>query len=141
VSAADRLDPNPVVRCSPPAPLTVPIQPVGTATTVVCSATDQAGNAVSRSFRIHVAGAAEQLSALQARVAHVAPSRQVERRLGRDLRRAAHALDHAKPRRACHSLDTFARHVERYRYKGALTGRADRLIADSVRITIVLDCR
>ena len=35
VSAADGLDPNPVVRCSPPAPLTLPIQPVGTATSGV----------------------------------------------------------------------------------------------------------
>ena len=82
VHAADALDPKPVVRCSPPAPLTVPIQPVGTATTVSCTATDRAGNAVSRSFRIHVAGAAEQLSALSKEVAHLGAPRRVERRLG-----------------------------------------------------------
>jgi hypothetical protein len=141
VSATDRLDPNPVVRCSPPTPLTVPIQPFGTATTVVCTATDRAGNVVGRTLRIHVAGAAEQLSALQAQVARVAPSREVERRLHRDLRRAGQALDHAEPERACNSLDTFARHVAKYRHKGTLTVRqADRLIADAVRITDVLDC-
>ena len=141
VFAADRLDPHPVVRCTPPAPLTVPIQPVGTSITVACTATDRAGNVASRSFGIHVAGAAEQLSALQADVAHIG-SRRVERRLGRDLLRASQALDQAKPRRACHSLDTFVRHVERFRHRGTLSSRqADRLIADSVRITGVIDCR
>ena len=108
VSAANVLDPNPVIRCSPPAPLTLPIQPVGTDTTVSCTATDRAGNAVSPELPHPLAGAAEQLSALRAEVAHVAPSRPVEFRLERDLRRAAHALDHANPPRACNSLDTFA---------------------------------
>ena len=141
VRAADALDPKPVVRCAPPAPLTVPIQPVGTATTVSCTATDRAGNAVSRSFRIHVAGAAEQLSALSKEVAHLDAPRRVERRLERDLRRASYALDQAKPERACHALDTFAWRVEKYRDNGTLRGRqANRLIADSVRITHVLDC-
>ena len=101
VSAADRLDPDPVVRCSPPAPVTVPIQPVGTATTVVCTATDRAGNVVSRSFRIHVAGAAEQLSTLQVEVARDAPSRQVERRLGR---RPSPGRPRPRPREAAAGL-------------------------------------
>ena len=59
----------------------------------------------------------------------------------RDLRRASHALDQAEPERACHALDPFEWRFEKYRDNGTLRGcQADRLIADSVRITVVLDC-
>jgi hypothetical protein len=142
VSATDNLDPSPVIQCLPPAPHLFPINPLGAASTVGCTVTDRAGNAASRSFRIHVAGAAEQIVALRALLARMVPSPRVTRRLDRDLAKALRALQHAKPQRACAHLGTFARHVDRYRHDGTLTAvQAARLTADASRIASVVDCR
>jgi hypothetical protein len=60
VTATDDHDSNPAVSCSP---ASGGLFPVGD-TTVTCMATDQAGNTTTDSFKIHVSGAADQLSAL-----------------------------------------------------------------------------
>jgi hypothetical protein len=142
VSVADNLDPSPAVVCRPLAPHQLPIHPPGAAATVGCTATDRAGNAASRSFRIHVAGAAEQIVALRALLARMAPSPRIARRLDRDLAKALHALEHTNARRACAHLGTFPRHVDRYRHDGTLTAvQAAQLTADASRIASVVGCR
>lgn len=50
VTAADEVDPDPTVACNPPSGSTFPLGP----TTVICTATDDAGNSATKSFAVTV---------------------------------------------------------------------------------------
>ena len=65
VSATDRVDPAPIVTCTPASGALFPIGE----TTVTCTATDASGNVATASFVAHVRGAAEQLTLLRRRSA------------------------------------------------------------------------
>ncbi len=62
-SASDLVDPSPTLTC---APASGSVLPIGT-TTVICTATDNAGNSASDSFTITVRGAGGQITALIAK--------------------------------------------------------------------------
>jgi HYR domain-containing protein len=59
-SASDNLDPSPDLTCSP---ASGSVFPIGT-TIVSCTATDDAGNSASDTFKITVRSAAQQIVAL-----------------------------------------------------------------------------
>ena len=61
VSANDALTARPEVSCAPPSGS---VFPLGT-TSVICTATDDAGNDASKTFDVHVRGAAEQIVGLE----------------------------------------------------------------------------
>ena len=104
-SAADELDPNPVVSC---APQSGSVFPIGT-TTVTCTATDAAGNIGTATFAVHVRGADEQIGLLSDRLAAAGLRHGLATALLAKLDAASRAL--AAGDSACAHLDAFVRLV------------------------------
>jgi uncharacterized protein YjiK len=97
---------------------------IGT-TTVTCSASDDAGNAATASFTVHVKGAAEQLDDLRAAVAGVGPGASLTAKLGNGT---------------CNQLRAFMNEVNAQAGKHLTTDQASSLIARAQRIAAVLAC-
>ena len=112
-TAADAFDGNLVTTCSPASGL---IFPAGD-TTVTCTASDSAGNTGSASFVVHVAGAAEQLSALRDLVSGVHLSAELQAL----VLNVQAALSKDKAWRACDALATIQMIVEKRATKNGET--------------------
>jgi len=118
VSANDALTPQPRVSCLPPSDS---VFPVGT-TAVSCTATDDAGNDVSKTFDVHVRGAAEQIARLEDGVAAATLRHGLRTALLAKLDAAAQAL--ASGGNSCPHLDAFVNLVRNAERVGHLEAAA-----------------
>jgi hypothetical protein len=121
--------------CSPASGTTFAI---GT-TTVTCSATDSddSNAPVEASFTVHVKGAAEQLTDLDAAVSGLGPGRS----LAHKVARAQFGLAAGDTRVACHALKAFSREVRAQAGKKIPADAAATLIAAAQQIEAVIGCR
>ena len=131
-TATDENPTNPAVTCVPPSGSVFAIGD----TTVVCTATDAAGNTASASFTVTVQGAAAQLADLRAAVEGVGPGSSLADKI--EAAQAALAGNDAPG--TCSILTAFINQVEAQSGKSTETGTADTLIADAMRIRAVLGC-
>ena len=124
-------DPNPPVACSP--------DPVAIGDTVLtCSATDQAGNATTQPFTVHVEGPDEQTSDLLTTVTdnHLGSGNS----LSTKLQAVLDSLARGNTSTACLQLGAFIREVSAQSGKKLTTEEADSLIAAATQIQAVLGC-
>ena len=135
-SATDNVDPHPSVNCSPPSGSTFRI---GT-TTVTCTATDQAGNTATKTFRVVVKGAVEQITDLTALVRSLGLAHGTTASFVAQLEGARTALAAGERRDACGSLKAFVNHANAQSGKKLTVAQANRLIGDATRIGAVLSC-
>jgi Bacterial Ig-like domain (group 3)/HYR domain len=134
VSASDT-DPGdtPSITCGPATPYRFAIGD----TSVTCFATDQAGNAAStRTFTLHVKGAAEQLTDLAGAVEGVEPGGS----LSVKVRAAELSLSRGQTTAACGHLAAFMNEVGAQSGKKIPVAQADQLIAAAARIRTVIGC-
>lgn len=134
VSASDNVDPAPSVGCTPTSGAMFPIGD----TTVACIATDTSGNASTASFGVHVRGAAEQLTALRARVATLGLRPLVARSLDAELQAAQVLLLHGQPKLAAAVLMVFNLEVRLLPRNAIAPAEAAKLVADANRVIAVL---
>lgn len=134
IAATDEVDPEPVVSCMPTQGTVFPIGD----TTVVCTATDVAGNSSQGSFPVHVKGAVEQLSDLVVLI----DGYQLEK-LGTSLydklAAAQLLLDDGKLREAEEALAAFIAQVKAQAGKNLTQFQATTLVEAGVRIIAVID--
>jgi hypothetical protein len=131
-SAADDVDGDVPVTCTPPSGSTFPI---GT-TTVNCEATDTAGNRGTASFSVHVKGAAEQLDDLLAAVAAIGPGGS----LADKVHDVQSALAKGAGAKACDGLGAFLNQVKAQSGKTLSSEQEATLVAAAERISAVLAC-
>jgi hypothetical protein len=129
-TASDLVDGVIVPVCSPPSGSTFPIGD----TAVTCTATDAHGNAATAGFTVHVAGAAEQLAALQAAVAGQGPGRS----LADQLAAVQNALAAGDTRAAVGQLGAFGNLVRAQAGKKLTQDQAAAWLAAAERIGAVL---
>jgi hypothetical protein len=111
--------------------------PIGD-TTVVCTATDAAGDTGTGSFTVHVEGAAEQLVDLGAAAAGNGPGTSLEDK----VHTAQAYLANGEVTDSCSTLRAFVRQLIALSDKPTLPApaRADALITSAKQIMIVLGC-
>jgi hypothetical protein len=135
VTAADDLDPDPTVTCTPPSGSVFAMGP----TTVTCVATDNGGNATEKTFTVTVLDAKAQLSNLIAEVVgSTGLPRSVKTQLTAALQSLLTGFDPARPLHraaACLSLRTFTTIV-----RALAPAQAAAWTADANRIRAVLAC-
>jgi len=134
VTAADAVDPSPVVACTPASGATFAIGD----TTVACTATDASGNASTASFAVHVRSAAEQLTALRAHAASLGLQPLVARSLDAELLAAQMLLAHGQPKAAALALAVFDIEVRVLPPGVIAPADAASLVTDANRIRHVL---
>jgi hypothetical protein len=108
-------------------------------TTVLCEATDTAGNQAGCSFTVHVKGAVEQINDLAGvvRSLHLHPG--IERSLIAKLQEASSAAERGN-HQACASVHAFFNELNAQTGKKFTVAQAGLLIADETRIRAVLGC-
>jgi beta propeller repeat protein len=137
VSATDNLTTNPTVACAPASGSTFPI---GT-TTVVCTATDAAGNSASGSFQVLVQGAAAQVSNLIGIVQSFNLLEGITDSLDAKLANIKSALTAGKPGNAtssCNQLTAFSNEAQAG--KALTTDEASQLVSSANRTKAVIGC-
>jgi probable HAF family extracellular repeat protein len=132
VSAADAVDPAPIVTCTPSSGTT--FRPGDTI--VGCTATDASGNTASASFTVHVRGAGEQLAGLALAVRGVGPGKS----LSAMVAVTQWLVGYGQTNAACLTLTAFNLEVRAQAGKEIPTAQATALIADANRIKTVLGC-
>ena len=135
-SATDTVDPDARVRCEPASASTFGIGD----TTVLCVASDDAGNTASAEFVVHVADAAEQVDDVADDVRAAPVPAGTRTSLVAKLERVAGAIDTGANSEACTALGDFIAQVRAQRGKKIPTAAADRLITEAQRISAVLAC-
>jgi VCBS repeat-containing protein len=135
-TATDDQDPSPHVVCAPASGSTFPI---GT-TTVSCTATDAGGNATTRTFKVHVRDAAEQIARLIAKVRADLGLRPLRPGILDHLEDAAEALLARRPGRVCFSLGFFITEVRLAPPLRLNAAEKADLTADARRISAVIGC-
>jgi hypothetical protein len=138
VTAHDLVDQHVDSVCTPASGSTFPINPANEWTEVTCEATDDAGNGVSTTFRVHVQGASEQIADLIALVESYELGK-----LGTSLRdkliAAQRFLAAGKPRQAEDNLSGFIAQVSAQRGKALSDSQSDALAAAAHRIIDVIE--
>ena len=132
ISATDPDDAVTALACVPVSASTFPI---GT-TTVTCTASDAHRNTSSASFTVHVKGAGEQLTALQAAVTGVGPGKSLAEKVSQTQTYLA-ANDLAD---ACSTLTALIHELNAQAGKKISTAQATTLIGDANRIENVIGC-
>jgi hypothetical protein len=136
VSADDDHDPAPTLSCSPASQTVFPIG----ATTVNCTATDDAGNSTSGAFAITVRGAATQITDLIAKTEAFVDAPAIRAVLRVTLLAAQQALAAGRKPPACVALAAYTIAV-RALPNAILNGsEKTQLIADATRIRAVIPC-
>jgi hypothetical protein len=134
-SAADELDPEPVVSCDPESGSVFPIG----STAVACTATDAAGNIRRATFEVHVRGADEQIGRLRDSVVAAELRHGLTTALLAKLDAAARAL--ANGESACPHLDAFVTLVRDAERVGHIdSGTADAFAEAAGRAAGVAGC-
>lgn len=132
VSAADGGSGLAGTACMPPAPHQFPIGD----TTVTCTAKDNAGNATTGHFVVHVLGASEQVSNLATAVHALPPGTS----LAGKIQTIQNDLTSDDTRRGCNALQAFTNEVQAQSGKKLTTTQAGQLITDTIRIRTVIGC-
>ena len=135
-TATDGTDADPAVACTPASGARFAI---GT-TTVVCTATDHAGNATTGSFTVKVNGAPEQITALTNQVLALLKLPALATPLKIQLEAASKAVIERKPALACASMDLFILAVKLVPTSALPVATRDKLVADAKRIKAVIGC-
>lgn len=135
-SATDIADPTPSLVCKPASGSTFPIG----ATTVNCTATDDSGNATSKTLQVVVLGASEQLANLIGFIENLNLAKQPAKKLDHQLDKAQEALRRGDKRKACGELDKFIQTVQRESGKKLTTAEARQLLQAASQIRTVLGC-
>jgi lysophospholipase L1-like esterase len=135
-TATDNSDAHPSLMCTPPSGATFPI---GT-TSVVCTATDAAGNSSTATLRVTVRGVEPQLVRLAEQVARYDLEEGTAKALAAKLDKALRSVRRGQHHPACRALDSFARFARRERGDDLTAGQADGLLGAAVRIRSVLAC-
>ena len=125
-SAVDDADPNPTFGCEPASGSEFEHDAL---TTVVCTATDGAGNTATASFTVLVKGVGLQLEDLLAATTGVGP--------GTSLADKVRLLQEEP---SCGGLTAFVNEVRAVTGRRLTTAQAGALIADATRISAVLGC-
>lgn len=110
--------------------------PIGD-TVVTHVAKDAAGRTSTTSFRVHVAGAGEQISALITQVTGTGPGKALKN----ELVEAQRELARGDLRDACRELDSFVSLVKAQRGKKLTRQQADAFVAAAQQIIAVMNCR
>ena len=131
-TAADTLDANPTLVCSPAAG---GVFGIGT-TTVTCTATDAAGNTAHAQFAVHVRGAAGQLADLLAQVTGAGPGKSLADKVT-EIQELVAADDLTD---ACSGLADFVRLVEAQAGKKLTGSQAAAFTAQAQKIETALGC-
>jgi hypothetical protein len=105
------------------------VTPVGTSTTVTCTAIDHAGNTATASFRVHVAGAPELLDDLLALVRELDANKRSEQKLAHRVEAVKRQLAAGRDRPACIDVRFLVDQVANHLRRGWLTP------ADAARLT------
>ena len=106
------------------------------------TATDAAGNRASKTFRVTVVGAAEQITALRTLVSSfVGLPNSIEKNLLAKLGNALAAINAGKERKACRLLDSFMQYVRAQPGKKIPPAQAAQLLASAAQIKAALGCR
>jgi hypothetical protein len=137
VSANDDVDPRPKVTCAAPSGS---IFPIGTST-VTCTASDVAGNTSTKSFRVIVKGAADQLADEISVVRSFGLEHGIATSFTSKLDAARAALRASQRQAACDSLKAFSSHARAQSGKKLTVPQANRIIADARRIRAVIGCQ
>jgi hypothetical protein len=136
VTATDNC-PNPVsLVCEPAAGGTFPIG----VNTVVCMATDAAGNTALSSFTVTVKGAPEQITELIALVRSLSLEQGTENSLRAKLEGATASLSYGNGYATCGKLSAFMHEVSAQAGKNITQNQADLLILEANRIRAVIGC-
>jgi Bacterial Ig domain/HYR domain len=135
-TASDLVDPSPSLTCLPASGSMFPIG----RTLVTCTATDDAGNAASRTFTIAVRGASEQIARLLDKTRAFLDLPSVRRLLNTQLAVVSGFLVRNRPA-ACTALNVYKALV--LAAPSSVLSRAEKaeLVADADRIRAVLGCR
>jgi hypothetical protein len=136
VTATDNQAPQPTVRCNPPSGTLFPIG----RSSIVCTATDAAGNVTSGEVPVFVKGARDQLTDLMASLRGVPMSANMQLSLSTDLRNALIAASSAQPTGACTPLDSFTTKVGQEAGSAIASAPAATMITSARRIHVVLSC-
>jgi hypothetical protein len=129
-TALDAVDPAPTVTCTPASGTQFAIGDTG----VGCTATDASGNSTTKSFVVHVRGAAEQLALLAGAVDGVGPGRS----LADKVAQARAALATGDDAAAVATLGAFEHEVAAQSGKKLTSDAAAALTATATRIAAVL---
>jgi hypothetical protein len=124
------------VTCDPASGSTFPIGE----TTVDCSATDQAGNQATGSFKVTIKGATDQITDLQNEVTNLGLPKGLTTSLQAKLNDALTAAKANDTATACTKLDDFINQVNAQSGKKIDKNDADNLIANAKHIQAVLGC-
>lgn len=137
VTATDDVDPSPTVACTPASGSVFPIG----ATTVTCTATDDASNSAQATFVVLVLGADDQLDNLQETILgyDLAPDGFANSLIVK-LQAALDALAADDSATGCTALQDFLNQVAAQRGKKLTEAQADALTAAATRIRSVLTC-
>jgi hypothetical protein len=131
--AVDNLDPFPALVCTP---ASGEVFPIGT-TTVICRATDDAGNSAIWVFTVKVLSAAEQIDLLLTDATGIGTGTS----LADKVKQIQKAMAAGRTRNACTGLTEFLNLVNSQAAKGKLTGaQAASLTAQADRIKATLTC-
>jgi hypothetical protein len=136
-AATDDRDPSPRLVCSPASGT---VFAIGT-TTVVCSATDTAGNSSQASFSVHVRGAGEQIVALIDETLAFLDRPALRPALKAQLQAVAQSIVARRPKTACLALDFYVAAVKLAPSRALTPAEKSELVADARRIESVLGCR
>ena len=133
-TVTDESDPSPSLNCEPASGTE---RPIGV-TSVVCTATDTAGNTSNASFDLSVLSAPEQLAILRVRAAEIG---RPGTSLADKIVDAQAALEVGELAKACSTLNAFLHQVDAQAGKGIAPGDSQRPDArDATRIRAVLGC-
>jgi hypothetical protein len=135
-TATDGADPNPAVACLP---AQGGMFAIGTVT-VICTATDLAGNNSTESFPLTVKGAPEQIVDLANEMLAYVRKPALAAPLQTRLRSVAAALIQKRPATACKAMAAFTAVVKRMPGSILTTAQSQQLVADATRIRVVIGC-
>jgi PKD repeat protein len=132
-TVTDESDPSPSLNCEPASGTE---RPIGV-TSVVCTATDTAGNTSDASFDLSVLSAPEQLAILRVRAAEIG---RPGTSLADKIVDTQAALEMGELAKACSTLNAFLHQVDAQAGKGIAPETASDLTRDATRIRAVLGC-
>lgn len=124
------------VSCVPPSGSTFPVGD----STVICSASDAAGNTSSSSFNVYVRGATEQLTGLGGLIESFNLPKGTSNSLEAKLRDAQAAISAGDTNRACSDMEDFINHARAQSGKKLTASQADQLISPAMQLKAALGC-
>jgi hypothetical protein len=122
--------------CTPPSGS---VFPIGT-TTVTCKATDATGNSGSGSFKVRVRGAGQQIANLTDKTLSYLDQLALKPAFKAALQAVADAIAAKHPKVVCDALDLYVVAVKLASATAFTAAEKADLVADAVRIKVVIGC-